>query len=90
MSGDWVRLRFRADPDDPRPVTFPPPGPWWCTGYGDGYSIVVAYLHENEDVTTWWPEAAEVDSTPAPAGPAFNARFPKPDWWRERPPKELD
>lgn len=45
----WMRLRFQANADDPRPVTFPPPGPWWCTGYAgdDSYAIVVAYLPNN-------------------------------------------
>jgi hypothetical protein len=35
--GPWIRYRFHANADDYRPVKFPPPGPYWCSGYlGDG------------------------------------------------------
>ena len=49
---EWTRYRFRADPDDYRPIIFPPPGPYWCSGYGfEGdpeepadYSIVITWF----------------------------------------------
>lgn len=79
-AASWVWARFRADEDDPRPITVPAPGPWWCTGYGDGYSIVVVYLRPGQDVTTWWPEASHIDIQDVD-GIAFSDRFPCPDWW---------
>lgn len=80
----WIRYRFRANEDDYRPVTFPPPGPYWCSGYGDGYSIVVAYLPPDVEVTTFWPEATEIDPMDECASLVFSSRFPKPDWWKDQ------
>lgn len=77
----WHRYRFHANEDDPRPVKFPPPGPWWHTGSGDGYAIVVAYLPPKANLTDYWPEAAEVDYTEENEL-TFTDRFPKPDWWK--------
>lgn len=77
----WVRSRFHADADDWRAITWPPPGPCWCSGWGDGYSVVVAYHREDEDILGWWPEATHIDTEPAPEGPLFTDRFPRPEWW---------
>lgn len=76
----WVRARFHADIDDPRPAAFPPPGPWWCTGYGEDYATVTAWLRPGDEVTTWWPEADEIDYEQHDAI-VFTDRFPPPDWW---------
>ena len=77
-----IRCRFKANHDDPRPVKFPPPHPWWCTGYAgdDSYSIVVAYADNEDQIKEYWPEAAELDSEETIAY-FFNSRFPKPDWF---------
>lgn len=76
----WLRARFRANEEDWRPVTFPPPGPSWCTGYGDGYSTVVAYVKTTEQITEFWPEAEDIDITECDEI-TFTDRFPKPEWW---------
>jgi len=76
----WERHRFKANLDDPRPVKFPPPGPYWVSGEGDDYSIVVAYLPLREPVTHWWPEARDIDSEVRDEI-TFTDRFPKPEWW---------
>jgi hypothetical protein len=39
-----IRARFHANEDDWRAVKFPPPGPYWCTGYGENYSIALLWL----------------------------------------------
>lgn len=79
-----IRARFRANPDDWRPIKFPPPGPCWCTGYaGDGSSsVVVAYLANEDQVLEFWPEATEIDCAPAESI-TFTSRFERPDWWPE-------
>lgn len=74
------RYRFRANENDPRPVIFPPNGPWWCTGYGDDYATVVAYCRDEEDLLKHWPEATSIDDL-GEQGIVFSERFPKPDWW---------
>lgn len=80
-STKWRRYRFHANLDDPRPVKFPPPGPWWCSGQGDDYAIVIAYLPRNAKLKQFWPEASEVEFTDEDEI-TFTDRFPKPDWWK--------
>ena len=82
MATGWLWCRFRADPDDWRPVTWPPPGPYWCSGYGETYSVIIAYVRPGMDVRDWWPEAEDVDVTEVDEL-KFSSRFPKPDWWNE-------
>jgi hypothetical protein len=77
----WIRHRFRANYPDYRPVKFPPPGPYWCSGTGDDYSIVIAYLPETVDVREFWPEASQVESEPSERI-VFTDRFPRPNWWK--------
>ena len=74
------RYRFKANEDDWRPVTWPPAGPCWCTGYGDGFSVVVAYALDQETILRQWPEAADIDVT-EDVPIQFSSRFPQPDWW---------
>lgn len=80
----WVRHRFYTHHEDSRPVKFPPPGPWWCSGSTDDVNgeiqIIVAYLPENYEIKKYWPEVGEVSfSDPGPI--TFTDRFSKPDWW---------
>ena len=78
----WVRHRFRANDVDYRPMKWPPPGPYWCTGYGNGYSTVIAYAPDGQDIREWWPEATDIDSD-LPGALVFSDRFPEPEWWKE-------
>jgi hypothetical protein len=83
---NWVRHRFQANADDYRPMTFPTPGPYWCSGYaGDGsYATVIAYLPEGMSPAseTLWPEADKIDSESRDKI-TFTDRFPCPEWWDE-------
>lgn len=85
---DWIRWRFHANEEDYRPIydpSVPQPnlGPYWCTGYGDEYSIVVAYLRPDIHPTAYWPEADNLDE--GDLGPIkFSERFPEPEWWKAR------
>lgn len=75
-----IRCRFKANPDDYRPVSWPVPHPYWCTGFGNGYSIVVAYADNEQQILDLWPEARELHSTEV-EGYVFTDRFEKPDWF---------
>lgn len=80
----WTRYRFKANAEDPRPVFFPPTGPYWITGYGDGYATVICYLPSAEGdraLRSLWPEAADVESSPRDTI-VYSDRFPKPSWWK--------
>ena len=80
----WKRYRFATPSEDFRPIIFPPPGPWWCSGYDSrDRAILIAFLPSDVDLKTYWPEVTEVDSVHPCDGPVFTDRFPEPDWWRE-------
>lgn len=75
-----IRARFRTDAQDYRSVVWPIKHPYWCTGYGEDYAIVVAYADDEAEVLRNWPDATNIDSQPA-AGYAFTDRFPEPIWF---------
>ena len=74
-----IGARFKANEDDYRPVNWPVKHPYWCTGQGDGYSIVVAYADDVDEILTNWPEAEDIEADEADEY-LFTSRFPKPDW----------
>lgn len=69
----WMRLRFEANEADYRPIKWPPPGPYWCSGYlcgAVGAAIVIAFIPLDDStlakdlcstaekiVMEFWPEA---------------------------------
>jgi hypothetical protein len=72
--------------DDYRPVSWPPPGPYWCSGYTDEGPIVIAYAASEEEVLRFWPEASGIDELRGPVALSdivFTGRFPMPDWWAD-------
>ena len=76
----FERHRFKTDPEDSRPVAFPPPGPYWCTGSTGAHAIVVAYLPKGEPLLKWWPDAVDVE-TDVREVIQFTDRFVCPAWW---------
>lgn len=82
----WDRIRFQASIEDYRSVKWPPLGPYWCSGEGDDYSIIVAYLPNgtsDKELRKYWPEAKEIDRMQTDVQIEFSDRFAKPDWWIE-------
>jgi len=78
----WIRARFNANYDDSRPVKWPPPGPFWESGFAadESYSVVVAYVKEESQIAEFWPEANKI-TTEENVALVFTDRFPEPDWW---------
>ena len=74
-----IKVRFHANAEDPRPVTWPVRHPYWISGEGDGYAIVVAYADDEDYIYRNWPEATELDSQEV-QGYVFTDRFPRPEW----------
>ncbi|CDO35793.1 hypothetical protein [Novosphingobium sp. KN65.2] len=75
-----IRCRFQQPVDDPRPVKWPIKHPYWVSGEGDDYHIIVAYADNEAEILTNWPEARQLDSEQA-VEYRFSDRFPKPDWF---------
>ena len=81
-SSKLLRVRFRANEDDYRPINFPVKHPYWCTGYGIGFSVVVSYADSEAYIYENWPEAQGLDIEEV-EGYLFTERFPKPEWFEE-------
>lgn len=77
-----IRCRFKQPTEDPRPINWPIKHPYWVSGEGEGYHIIVAYADDEAEIRTNWPEAADLDSNAADAY-TFTGRFPKPQWFEE-------
>ena len=75
----WFRYRFKTRSEDYRPVLWPPPGPYWCSGEGDDYWILIAWFPAQFQISDYWPEAEDLESTEE-GPPIYTDRFPKPDW----------
>jgi len=78
----WTRCRFKANLEDYRPVKWPPPGPYWCSGQNDQHAIVIAYVRSERQLKQYWPEAEEITSTKEDEI-LYSDRFPKPAWWEK-------
>lgn len=84
----WDRIRFKANLEDYRPVIWPPLGPYWCSGFNDTHSIVVAYVPAglpDDQIRRFWPEVGEIYRMQIGVSLQFSDRFPKPDWWNQEP-----
>ncbi len=78
--GQLLKVRFEANPDDPRPVHWPIQYPYWIAGYGEGYAIIVAYSPSTRYIYENWPEARNM-SIQIVDGIEFSSRFPRPEWF---------
>lgn len=77
----WLRYRFQTSSvDDSRPVKFPPPGPYWESGFTETHATIVAYLPPDAILKEYWPEAEKLETEQCDEI-IFTDRFPCPDWW---------
>jgi hypothetical protein len=85
MAAKWARVRFfdRSGVPDYRCVKWPPLGPYWCSGYGDGYAIIVAYIPSQEimRITEFWPDAFDIEELEESDTIEFSSRFQCPEYW---------
>ena len=81
MNQNWLRCRFKANVDDYRPIKFPPPGPYWCSGETLDNAILVAYVRDLNQITEYWPEAEDIESVEQ-TEIVFTDRFPRPKWYK--------
>ena len=76
----WYRFKTKAV-DDYRPlVDMKDIGmPWWCTGYGENFVVIVCYLPKYEELEKYWDDAYDIDSEER-TEIKYTGRFPKPNW----------
>ena len=80
-----IRYRFKTKSvDDWRPLIDMAniQMPWWCTGQGDDYMIIVCYLPEEEYLETYWDDAYDIEYDKVNEI-IYNSRFFKPDWIKD-------
>lgn len=88
-----IWARFMVDGEDYRPIRWPPPGPYWCTGHEvrgrmvDGElcdiklkPIIVAYVDNDQQILEFWPGAENIEAEWRDEI-VFTDRFAKPEWW---------
>jgi len=76
-----IKVRFKTWCEDYRPLNWPIKHPYWCTGGGDGYSIIVAYADSVEEIQTNWPDATDIDVFEENTKYEFTQRFQQPSWF---------
>lgn len=77
-----LKVRFYQPTEDYRPVIWPVPHPYWCTGFNDTHNILVVYVDSVEQLKLQWPEAEQIDVFQEDADHyVFTDRFSKPDWF---------
>lgn len=78
-----IRCRFKQPTWDYRPLEWPIKHPYWCTGTGEDYHIIVAYADDEDEIRRLWPEAEELESEEV-SGYVFTSRFKRPSWFQEK------
>lgn len=78
-----IRARFFVHAQDYRPVKWPITHPYWCTGQGVGYAVLVAYASDVIELLRNWPDAKNIESESVDSY-VFTSRFPKPNWFQSK------
>lgn len=53
--------------------------PWWCSGEGTDYAIIICYLPKEIDLKKYWDDAYDIDKEEADKI-IYTDRFKKPSW----------
>lgn len=79
------RYRLYVNNSDYRPMFYPPPHPWWCSGQTMNEAIIISYAGDETEVKALWPELNspqyKIDSCDKKDRYSFSSRFQPPDWW---------
>lgn len=78
----YIKYRFKTKAiDDYRPLIDMTDiqCPWWCSGEGTDYAIIICYLPMNEKLTDYWDDAYDIEETPKEKI-IYTDRFPKPKY----------
>jgi hypothetical protein len=77
----WFRVRFLTSSQDWRPVTWPPPGPYWYLGTTENHrTCLISYTRSMRELYEAWPEAENVVYSPE-SKIIFTHQYPEPIWW---------
>ena len=82
MEQKLIKYRFKTKAiDDYRPLVDMKEiqMPWWCTGEGEDYAVIICYLPERENLKKYWDDAYDIEREKRNCI-VYTDRFPKPDW----------
>ena len=82
MEEKLIKYRFKTKAiDDYRPLVDMKEiqMPWWCTGEGIDYAVIICYLPEGENLKKYWDDAYDIEREKCNCI-VYTDRFPKPDW----------
>lgn len=76
----WYRFKTKAI-EDYRPLIDMKDiqCPWWCSGEGIDYIIIICYLPNGENLLKYWDDAYDIDSKEVDEI-KYTDRFKKPNW----------
>jgi hypothetical protein len=88
-----IRARFSVPGEDGRPLKWPAPGPFWCSGetlthhpetgeFTAASQIMIAYARDLAQLLEFWPDAGDIDVEEREKI-VFTSRFSCPSWWPE-------
>ena len=78
----YIRYRFKTKAiDDYRPLKDMKyiQCPWWCSGEGSDYAIIICYLPEGIDLKEYWDDAYDIEEEKR-SEIIYTDRFPKPNY----------
>lgn len=81
----YIRYRFKTKAiDDYRPLKDMRDiqMPWWCTGEGDDYVIIVCYLPVAINLKEYWDDAYDIDKE-LTNEIVYTERFWKPEYIKD-------
>ena len=81
----YIRYRFKTKAiDDYRPLKDMKDiqMPWWSSGEGEDYAIIICYLPNETDLKEYWDDAYDIEEQKREEI-TYTDRFPKPDYIKE-------
>lgn len=79
---EYMRYRFKTKSiDDYRPLK-DIQCPWWCSGEGEDYAIIICYLPKGKNLKEYWDDAYDIETEEREVI-TYTDRFPKPDYIKE-------
>lgn len=79
---EYIKYRFKTKSvEDYRPLIDMKEiqCPWWCSGEGVDYAIIICYLPAGTDLFEYWDDAYDIESEKTNEI-IYSDRFKKPSW----------
>jgi hypothetical protein len=75
----YTKYRFFINSTQPKPIIFPPPGPYWISKRYSFGTTIICILPSIVNIKTYWPDATDISTQHIPEI-IYTDRFPMPNW----------